>query len=90
MTKLEQIQTQFKGVSGCIDIYTANGDERFNFIDVDQDRLDGIKSFVLSCGCCSDYDNVSNELSYELKYMDESDFQELIEQLEKLKTGLAL
>ena len=85
MTKLEQIQTQFKGVSGCIDFYTANGDERFNFIDVDQDRLDGIKSFVLSCGCCSDYDNVSSELSYELEYMDESDFQELIEQLEKLK-----
>ena len=89
MTKLEQIQTQFKGVSGCIDIYTDD-DERFNFIDVDQDRLDGIKSFVLSCGCCSDYDNVSSELSYELEYMDESDFQELTEQLEKLKTGLAL
>jgi hypothetical protein len=88
MTKLEQIQTQFKGISGCIDIYI--GTTLFNFIDVDQDRLDGIKSFVLSCGCCSDYDNVSSELSYELEYMDESDFQELTEQLEKLKTGLAL
>jgi hypothetical protein len=84
MERLKQIQTQFKGVSGCIDIYTDDG-ERFNFIDVDQDRLDGIKSFVLSCGCCSDYDNVSSELSYELEYMDESDFQELIEQLEKLQ-----
>jgi hypothetical protein len=89
MTKLEQIQTQFKGVSGCIDFYT-DYDATFNFIDVDQDRLDGIKYFVLSCGCCSDYDNVSSELSYELEYMDESDLQELIEQLEKLKTGLAL
>ena len=84
MERLKQIQTQFKGVSGCIDIYT-DYDARFNFIDVDQDRLDGIKSFVLSCGCCSDYDNVSSELSYELEYMDESDFQELIEQLEKLQ-----
>jgi hypothetical protein len=88
MTKLEQIQTQFKGVLGCIDIYIDA--TLFNFIDVDQDRLDGIESFVLNCGCCSDYDNMSSELSYELEYMDESDFQELIEQLEKLKTGLAL
>jgi hypothetical protein len=83
MTRLEQIQTQYKGISGNISLFTDGA--TYNFIDVDNDRLDGIESFTLSCGCCSDYDNMSTELSYELEYMDEDDFNELLSELDKLK-----
>jgi hypothetical protein len=84
MTRLEQIQTQYKGISGNISLFTTDG-ATYNFIDVDNDRLDGIELFTLSCGCCSDYDNMSTELSYELEYMDEDDFNELLSELDKLK-----
>jgi hypothetical protein len=88
MTKFEQIQKEFKGVSGSIDI-SIDG-IIFNFIDVDEDRFDGVKIVMASCGCCGEFEDTGSILSYELEYMDESDFQEVIEQLEKLKTCLAL
>ena len=84
MTKrLEQIQTKYKGVSGSI--YLIIDGTYFKYIDVDQDRLEGVRSVTLSCGCCSDYEPFDSELSYELEYMCEDEFQELIEELENIK-----
>lgn len=84
MTKFEQIQTQFKGLIGTIDIYIDSN--QFFFIDVDDNRLEGVQLYALSCGCCHDYQNIENDLSSELDYISDEDFEELIEQLNKLKS----
>ena len=81
--RLEQIQTQFKGVSGSI--YLIIDGTHFDYIDVDQDRLEGVRSVTLSCRCCSDYEPFDSELSHELEYMCEDEFQELIEELATIK-----
>lgn len=83
MTRFEQIQKEFKGVSGSIDIYIDVTE--FYFVDVDGDRFEGSKTVTASCGCCGEYEDVESSLSYELEYMDESDFQELVDELKKLK-----
>jgi len=83
MNRIEYIKDQFKGVYGSIDMYIDCN--QFFFIDVDQDLLEGNRSITLSCGCCGDYEQFSTELSYELEFMDDIDFQELIEYLTKLK-----
>ena len=79
----EQIKDKYKGVSGSIDYYDYS--HRFFYIDVDQDKLEGVESYTLSCGCCGDYRDVVTEISYEVQYMDESDLKDFIEQLDKLK-----
>jgi len=83
MTRLEQIQTQYKGINGDIDLYIDG--TSFYFIDVDDNRLDGRESFTLSCGCCSEFVDVDSSLSNELEYMNENEFNELISELDNLK-----
>jgi len=83
MTRLEQIQKEFKGISGSITLYIEG--HSFFYIDVDNDKLEGCKFVTASCGCCSDPINIDTSLSYELEYMDDMDFQDLVEELNKLK-----
>ena len=87
MTKLERIQTEFKGVYGPIDLYIDA--TRFHFIDVDTDRLDGLRSVTASCGCCGEYIDHESELSYELEYMHMIDYEDLIAQLRILKEKMS-
>lgn len=84
MTRFEQIQKEFKGVSGSIRQLYIDA-TLFYFVDVDEDRFEGSKTVTASCGCCGEYEDVESSLSYELEYMDESDFQELVEELKRLK-----
>jgi len=83
MTRFEQIQETYKGIYGAIDLYIDA--TQFFFIDIDQDRMEGYKTITSRCGCCSEQIDIDSDLSYELEYMDEYDFQDLIEELEKLK-----
>jgi hypothetical protein len=83
MIRLEQIQTQFAGISGSLNMYVDA--TQFFYVDVDENRLEGYRTVTASCGCCSEQVDVDTDLSYEIEYMDDADFNELIEQLDKLK-----
>lgn len=83
MTKFEQIKQKFPGACGTIDLYTDDGTQYY-FIDIDADRIEGPRAYTLACGCCTEYEQYDYDLSYELEYMSDGDFQLLIEELEKL------
>jgi hypothetical protein len=83
MERLKRIQEEFKGISGSIGLYIDA--VKLFYVDVDQDILEGYKYVTASCGCCSDTEDWEGGLGYELEYMDEADYQELIEELKRLK-----
>jgi hypothetical protein len=82
MTRFEMIQTQFAGISGSLDLYVDG--TSFFFVDVDEDRLEGYRTVTASCGCCSEQVDVDTDLSYEIEYMDDADFSELVDEITKL------
>lgn len=77
MTRLEQIQEQFKEVYGTINLYIDG--PQFFFIDVEHNRLES------NHPSCSEYEQIDYDLGYELECLDEDGFQDLVEQLTKLK-----
>lgn len=81
--RMQRIKAEFKGVFGAIDMYIDA--TRYHFIDVDDNRLDGILTSTASCGCCSEYIDYESEISYELEYLDDSEYEDLISQLQILK-----
>ena len=83
MTRIERIKKEFKGVYGAIDLYIDA--TRFHFIDVDTDRIDGMRTVTASCGCCGEDIEANSEISYEVEYLDDTEFEDLINQLETLK-----
>ena len=83
MTRFDLIRDEFSGVCGAVKLY-IDGTTIF-FIDVDTDRVEGCRSVTASCGCCSETIDWESELSYELEYMDDIDYQDLVEELRKLK-----
>jgi hypothetical protein len=83
MTRLETIQTRFAGIYGGISIYIDG--TQFFFIDVDGNRLEGYKTVTASCGCCSEIEDIDTDLSYELEWMADEDFADLLIELENLK-----
>ncbi len=85
MTRLETIQTRFAGISGGINIYIDG--TQFFFVDVDGNRLEGYKHVTASCGCCSEIKDVDTDLGYELEWMADADFADLLTGLEELKKG---
>jgi hypothetical protein len=82
MKRIQEIKDRFSGVVGSISLYADA--VKFHFIDVDEDKIEGYKTFTASCGCCSEIEDYDGSLSYEVEYMDEDDFRDLIEQLENL------
>lgn len=83
MTRFDRITEEFSGVCGAIDMFVDS--TNFFFVDVDDDRIQGYRTVTASCGCCSDIVDYETELSYEVEYMDDADFEELIDELRKLK-----
>ena len=83
MTRFDRITEEFSGVYGAVDMFVY--DTNFFFVDVDDDRIQGYRTVTASCGCCSDIIDYETELSYEVEYMDDADFEELIDELRKLK-----
>lgn len=83
MTRFDLIRDEFSGVCGAINLW-IDGTTIF-FIDVDSDRVEGYRSVTASCGCCPETIDWESELSYELEYMGDMDFQDLIDELRKLK-----
>lgn len=83
MTTFEQIQKEFKGITGTINLWTDG--IQFNFINIDENEFECSELFTLSCGCCSEHQTTEREISHELEFMDKSDIADLIEQLNKLK-----
>jgi|LakMenE01Jun11ns_1017448.scaffolds.fasta_scaffold8491758_2 hypothetical protein len=83
MTRFDRITEEFSGVYGAVDMFVY--DTNFFFVDVDDDRIQGYRTVTASCGCCSDIVDYETELSYEVEYMDDADFEELIDELRKLK-----
>ena len=82
--KFQEIKDKFKGISGSINFYIDA--TNFNFIDVDRDIISGFRHVTASCGCCSEVIDYESDLSYELEYMDENDYIELIEILNDLNS----
>jgi hypothetical protein len=82
MTRFEMIQSEFSGVCGPLELYVDG--TSFFFVDVDGGRLEGYRDVTARCGCCSETVDVDADLSYEVEYMDDMDFSELIEALRKL------
>jgi hypothetical protein len=83
MTRFDRITEEFSGVYGAVDMFVY--DTNFFFVDVDDDRIQGYRTVTASCGCCSDIVDYETELSSEVEYMDDADFEELIDELRKLK-----
>lgn len=83
MTRIEQIRSEFKGFYGAIKMYIDG--TTFFFVDVDYDRIEGYRTVTASCGCCSDTIDYETNLSHEVEYMDDVDFDQLLDELRKLK-----
>jgi hypothetical protein len=83
MTRFEMLREEFSGVCGPLKLYVDG--TSFFYVDVDGDRLEGYRDVTASCGCCSDTVDVDTDLSYELEYMDDVDFSDLVDELRKLK-----
>lgn len=83
MTKFEFLQKEYSGVYGTIGLY-IDGTTIF-YIDVDDDSIEGYRNMTARCGCCSEVIDYETKLSHEVEYMDDNDFKDLIEQLDKLK-----
>jgi hypothetical protein len=79
--RLKQIQTKFKGIRGYINLHVSGG-IIFNYIDVDSNILNGISTheYFSSTG-----GNFESKLNLEVDYMNESEFQDLIDELTRLK-----
>jgi len=84
--RIDRIKSEFAGVYGTIELYIDG--TTYHSVDVDADTLEGLKLITLSCGCCGDYEHHTTDLSYELEYMDEDDYQDLITELLQLKTKI--
>jgi hypothetical protein len=82
MTRFEMIKKEFSGVCGSLNLYVDG--TSFFFVDVDGDRLEGYRHVTASCGCCSEVEDYDGSLSYEVEYMDDMDFSDLVEALTKL------
>jgi hypothetical protein len=83
MTRFERIKEEFSGVHGSLDLYVDA--TSFFFVDVDGNRLEGFKTVTASCGCCSEVEDYDGSLSYEVEYMDDMDFSDLVDELIRLK-----
>jgi hypothetical protein len=83
MTRFETIKEEFSGLYGSLNLYVDG--TSFFFVNVDEDRLEGTYETTASCGCCSEVIDYDGSLSYEVEYMDDMDFNDLIEELKKLK-----
>jgi hypothetical protein len=84
MTRFETIKEEFSGLYGSLNLYVDG--TSFFFVNVDEDRLEGYRYVTASCGCCSEVEDYNSSLSYEVEYMDDSDFSDLVEELKKIKT----
>lgn len=80
---LEQLQKDFAGVSGPIDLYIDGS--MLTYIDIDDNRIEGLELTAQPCGCCHDYTDTVCTIPYALEDMIESDIADLIEQLQKLQ-----
>jgi hypothetical protein len=83
MTRFEMIKEEFSGLYGSLNLYVDG--TSFFFVNVDEDRLEGSRGVTASCGCCSEVEDYNGSLSYEVEYMDDMDFSDLIDELKKLK-----
>jgi hypothetical protein len=83
MTRFEMIKEKFSGLYGSLDLYVDG--TSFFFVNVDEDRLEGSRDVTASCGCCSEAEDYNSSLSYEVEYMDDSDFCDLVVELIRLK-----
>jgi hypothetical protein len=83
MTRIDQIRSEFSGVCGTVNLFIDS--TTMYFVDVDGDRVEGYRTVTASCGCCSEQIDWESELSYEVEYMDDMDFSDLLDELRKLK-----
>lgn len=81
MTQLEQLVEQFPTFSG--PIYLFDDDCRqITWLDVEGNNIEYIVSTTARCGCCSDIEDISSDLSF-IDNMSENDFNDLIEELSR-------
>ena len=82
MTNVEKFKSQFPNFSGVVNLFTDNC-QQVNFIDTDTDLVDFTTTFTARCGCCSDTEQQSEDLSDFLNGLSDNDFELLINSLNK-------
>lgn len=83
MTRIQKLREDFGGICGAINLWIDG--TTFFFIDVDADKIEGYRTITAACGCCSENVDYDGDLSYEIEYMDDADYADLIDSLKKLK-----
>jgi hypothetical protein len=81
MTKFEQFKAQFPDLK-CSNLFVEidNGD-RITGIDVAQDKVTYRYFYTESCGCCLNWDEDTESLSWYLDYMSEGEFEILVKEV---------
>ena len=78
MTKSQIFKSKFPEFKGTVDFFTSDC-EQVNFIDVPNDSVEFTTTFVLSCQCCSDWEQREESLSHIMDLMSDKEFQDLLE-----------
>jgi len=81
MTKFEQFKAQFPDLK-CDGLFAEmdNGD-RITDIDMAQDKITYRYTYTESCGCCVDWDEETESLSWYLDHMSEGEFETLVKEV---------
>jgi len=66
--------------------YYTDDSEHIIRIDLEEEIIYYNLSFTAPCGCCMEIEERENNLDEFLKYMSDSDFKELINELKKTST----
>ena len=86
MTNVEKFKSQFPNliVDTDFEMFDHYGDLKrvITSIDVPNNRIESIYYFMAECGCCHDSDN-DVEVLEDLNYMSDSEFERLINELNK-------
>jgi hypothetical protein len=82
MTNVEKLKSQFPNFSGVVNLFTDDC-QQVNFIDTDTDLVDFTTTFTARCGCCSDIEQQSENLSDFLNRLSDNDFELLINSLNR-------
>ena len=82
MKNVEKFKSQFPNFSGQVNLFTDDC-QQVNFIDTDTDTVDFTITITARCGCCSDTESHTEDVSEFLNGLSDDDFDTLINQLSK-------
>ena len=79
----QQFKEKFSTLRKSLQFYTEDC-EIVTYIDTETNSIEFTKSILSSCGCCAEYEQFDDELDRFIDGLSESDFQELMTQIESM------